>query len=546
MRGPMLALRAAFDEIQIGIGLLDSNMRAQFINRAFRNMWQVPDAMASRNPSFVSLMYHGRDTKAYQVAAAELDAYVAERVRLVKSGEMAPLNLRQSNGEVLQMQCAVLPNGGRMLSYTTITEIVRHSDELESLRNALENVDEGIVLLDRDFNVQFLNGKMRRFWDLTPADAAKRPAYADLVARAAPAYDHASTPFDLSSFVAKRVAAVREPDPAGPDLRTADGRHIRVHCVKLENSGRLLTYCDVSDLVRNAEQLEKLATIDSMTGLYNRWHFLALARAEWGRFQRYHRPLAVLMIDIDHFKTVNDRYGHAVGDEALTSVANACLEGKRASDIVGRLGGEEFAIVLPETDLGQARTVADRICRNIAAQQLRTNGLHFQVTVSIGFAAATVSMSGFEALLNAADQALYQAKSKGRNCTVSWSPPTAGASSFNSPSVASKQSKHYEMLMLYRQVIPWCAKYLTSLLNETPVAVLVLVGTLISVSRTMGYILNYRLSTCCLQLIESCFRKTLVRLSVAFPALRSSPVRSRAKPAVRSVPKFGCMLSLLM
>jgi len=163
MREPMLALRAAFDEIQIGIVLLDSNLRAQFINRAFRKMWRVPDAMASRNPSFVSLMYHGRDTNAYQVPAAELDAYVVERVRLVKSGEMAPLNLRQSNGEVLQMQCAVLPNGGRMLSYTTITEIVRHSDELENLRNALESVDEGIVLLDPDFKVQFLNEKMRKF-----------------------------------------------------------------------------------------------------------------------------------------------------------------------------------------------------------------------------------------------------------------------------------------------------------------------------------------------------------------------------------------------
>ena len=81
MRQPMLALRAAFDEIQIGIVLLDSNLRAQFINRAFRKMWRVPDAMASRNPSFVSLMYHGRDTNAYQVPAAELDAYVVERVR---------------------------------------------------------------------------------------------------------------------------------------------------------------------------------------------------------------------------------------------------------------------------------------------------------------------------------------------------------------------------------------------------------------------------------------------------------------------------------
>jgi diguanylate cyclase (GGDEF)-like protein len=425
VRGPMLSLRAAFDEIEIGIVLLDGNMRAQFINRAFRKMWNVPGAMASRNPSFVSLMYHGRDTNAYQVPAAGMDAYVAERVRLVKAGAIAPVNLRRSDGEVLLVQCAVLPNGGRMLSYTIVTEIARRSDELEGLRNALENVDEGIVLLDADLNVQFLNQKMRKFWDLTPEQAASKPAYADLVAKAARAYHHTTTSFDLKAFVARRVAAVRDPDADAPNLRTADGRHIRVHCLKLENNGRLLTYHDVSDLVRNAEQLEKLATTDAMTGLYNRGHFLSLAKAEWSRFQRYCRPLSVLMIDIDHFKMVNDRYGHAVGDEALISVADACRKGKRDPDIVGRLGGEEFAILLPETDLSQARVVADRLVKNVAGHGLTAHSVHFHVTVSIGFAAASLSMAGFEALLHAADQALYQAKSSGRNCSVAWSPPIA-------------------------------------------------------------------------------------------------------------------------
>ncbi len=162
-----------------------------------------------------------------------------------------------------------------------------------------------------------------------------------------------------------------------------------------------------------------------MTGLANRRHFMALAAAEWSRFQRYYRPLSVLMIDVDHFKSVNDRYGHAVGDDALIAVANACLEGKRSSDIVGRIGGEEFAMLLPETDLYQARIVADRICKAVAASTLRAGEVHFKVTASIGFAAATVSMPGFEALLNAADQALYQAKEQGRNRVVGWSPPPA-------------------------------------------------------------------------------------------------------------------------
>jgi PleD family two-component response regulator len=185
--------------------------------------------------------------------------------------------------------------------------------------------------------------------------------YAELIAKAPHAKDRDVTPDQLSAFFAGRVAAVRAASEPVRDVRTTDGRHIRAHCTVTENGGRMLTYCDVTDLVRNAEQLEKLATTDSMTGLYNRRHFLATAEAEWGRFQRYHRPLSMLMLDIDHFKQVNDRYGHAVGDKAIVSVAGACTDGKRNSDLVGRLGGEEFAILLPETDIAQASIVADRI-----------------------------------------------------------------------------------------------------------------------------------------------------------------------------------------
>ena len=233
------------------------------------------------------------------------------------------------------------------------------------------------------------------------------------------------TPDQLDAFYASRVAAVRDGSEPLRDLRTTDGRNVRAHCALLKNGGRMLTYCDVTDLVRNAQQMEELATIDSMTGLYNRRHFWALAAAEWSRFQRYYRPLSVLMIDVDHFKAVNDRYGHAVGDEALVAVANACREGKRSSDIVGRLGGEEFAMLLPETDLDQAKIVAERVRQNVAASALQADGVHFNVTASVGFAAATVSMPGFEALLHAADQALYQAKAEGRNRTVAWSPAPA-------------------------------------------------------------------------------------------------------------------------
>ena len=423
VRGQMLALRAALDEIEVGVVLLDHELRSQFINRAFRRMWALPDAVADRNPPFITLMYHGRDTNAYQIPADQLDAYVAERLRRVRDGVTTPIDLRRTNGEIVRMECAVLPDGGRMLSYTDVTDIVRHSDQLERLRYALDNVSEGVVLLDADLNAQFINKKMRTFWGVTDEQAASHPPYASLIANGPSARDRGMTQDELEAFFAGRVAAVRSGSEPLRDLKTTDGRHIRAHCDVLQNDGRMLTYCDVTDLVRNAEQLERLATINSMTGLYNRGHFLNQAAAEWSRSQRYQRPLSMLMVDIDHFKQVNDRYGHAVGDETIVAVAGACAKGKRQSDIVGRLGGEEFAILLPETELAQATIVADRLCKAIAEHVMMAHEVQFKVTASIGIAAASVSMSGLDALMRAADQALYQAKAQGRNCVVQWSPP---------------------------------------------------------------------------------------------------------------------------
>jgi diguanylate cyclase (GGDEF)-like protein len=425
MRGQMLALRSALDEIQIGVVLLDRDLRAQIINRAFRQMWKLPDQIADSKPAFAALMYHGRDTHAYQVTPSDLDAYVANRVNMVQAGDTTALDLRRSNGEVIRMQCAVLPNGGRMLSYTVVTDIVRHADELEVLRNALDNNSDGVMLLDSDLKALFLNKKVRDYFGVTVEQVAAQPSYGELIANAPHAKDHGVPAEQLDEFFESRVETVRSATPAIRDALTPDGRRIRVHCAVTASGGRMITYCDVTDLIRNAELLEKLATTDSMTSLYNRRHFLTLAGAEWSRFQRYQRPLSMLMIDIDHFKSVNDRYGHAVGDQAIISVATACQHNKRNSDVVGRLGGEEFAILLPETDQAQAAVVAERIRESIAGHMLSAQDVQFALTISVGIAAATVSMSGTDALLRAADQALYQAKSEGRNRLAYWSPPPA-------------------------------------------------------------------------------------------------------------------------
>ena len=122
-------LSAALDQVDIGIVLLDSDTRAEFINRAFRQYFALSDEKADSKPPFIALMYHGRDTGAYEMPEEELRAFIAQRTEMMRVGDSTPININLSDGQVLRFSCTALPDGGRMLSYTPVTELVRHTDD---------------------------------------------------------------------------------------------------------------------------------------------------------------------------------------------------------------------------------------------------------------------------------------------------------------------------------------------------------------------------------------------------------------------------------
>ena len=121
-------LSAALDKVDIGIVLLDAETRAEFINRAFREYFAVPDEIADARPPFIALMYHGRDTGAFELPEDELGTFIAQRMEMVRVGDATPINVALRSGEVLRFVCTALPDGGRMLSYTPVTDLVRHTD----------------------------------------------------------------------------------------------------------------------------------------------------------------------------------------------------------------------------------------------------------------------------------------------------------------------------------------------------------------------------------------------------------------------------------
>ncbi len=162
--------------------------------------------------------------------------------------------------------------------------------------------------------------------------------------------------------------------------------------------------------------MQKQAVTDALTGLYNRRGLFELGQREVERAHRFGRPLTAIMIDLDHFKRVNDRFGHYTGDQVLVEIARRCLELLRKVDLLGRYGGEEFAILLPETDVEVAVEIAERLRAEIAATTVGTDRTDIHVTISLGVAPLTDDIEDLAGLLDAADGAMYMAKQAGRNC----------------------------------------------------------------------------------------------------------------------------------
>ncbi len=168
--------------------------------------------------------------------------------------------------------------------------------------------------------------------------------------------------------------------------------------------------------VQHEAELIRMARYDELTGVYNRRYLIERLTEETLRAGRYGSPLCILMIDVDHFKRINDTYGHIVGDTVLATVAGLLHETVRATDITGRYGGEEFCIVLTETDLAGGHNVAERLRERIAARTFTApDGGSFHVTCSIGLAQFDRHLEDIVGFLELADRALYDAKTSGRD-----------------------------------------------------------------------------------------------------------------------------------
>ncbi len=174
----------------------------------------------------------------------------------------------------------------------------------------------------------------------------------------------------------------------------------------------------VAIAIQNAElftESQRLATTDGLTGVYNRRHFFALAQAEFNRAHRYKRPLSALFLDFDDFKQINDQYGHPVGDKVLRAAIDLCREQLRDIDIIGRYGGDEFIVLLTETEQKAVCVVAERLCQAVSEMRVPIHKGSIQITMSVGLAGMDENTPDLDTLIARADQAAYAAKEAGGN-----------------------------------------------------------------------------------------------------------------------------------
>jgi diguanylate cyclase (GGDEF)-like protein len=326
---------------------------------------------------------------------------------------------------------------------------------LAALGEALDLVDCGFMLLDQDMQVRFisetfaqltgieqrLNGDIRLrdlFGPHWEAEIRCRPVAGvmlDLPEARHLAIGCRATSEGYLLSCSRLSALAIEPQPPLPgeeDRLCADLRFDKE--VLEDQAAHLASLAEESDAnARRAEkakrelkreivrrrqleaELQRLATTDPLTGAFNRRQIFALGRQVLRRLRRSKQAFGLLMIDIDHFKMINDRHGHPVGDAALKHVVHCLRAGLRQTDLIGRVGGEEFAIMLPTTTIDDALRVAERLRTRVATKALKQGSTTICMTISIGLAMARQTDHSLEQIIARADTQLYRAKEGGRN-----------------------------------------------------------------------------------------------------------------------------------
>ncbi|NER59174.1 GGDEF domain-containing protein [Pseudomonas sp. MAFF212428] len=303
--------------------------------------------------------------------------------------------------------------------------------EFHWLLSIVQSIDVGVVVLDRDNRVQVWNTFMENRSGVQPRDAYNQCFFSLFPDIDREWFSHkvdsvATLGTPAFTIWEQRPYLVRfknyQPITGQADFMYQNTTWLPLRSTDSEIHHICLVIYDVTDVATNRHQLQaanaqlqRLSSTDCLTGLYNRGHWEQSLKLAHARNLRYGNPTSLVMLDIDHFKRVNDTYGHQAGDEVIKQVARLVREQVRDSDVAGRYGGEEFGVLLPDTDRAGAQVFAERLRQAAEGLDVVHEGQRIRFTISLGVADMSRPSSTHAELIAWADQALYASKHAGRN-----------------------------------------------------------------------------------------------------------------------------------
>jgi diguanylate cyclase (GGDEF)-like protein len=347
----LTALAGALDQVDIGILLLDRDLRIRFCNRRQREIFGFPIELLTPGMTFREMLYQTRATSRITAPAEDLPADHDMREAEVRAGTILPTHIDLNDGTRLLFACKACPDGGRILTFVDVSRELR-VEELD----AMEQINA---------ELRFNNETME---------------------------DHAAQLASLAEATDESARRVEEAKQA-LEREMIERRQLEA-------------------------RLRRMASTDGLTGALNRSGFLALSQSELDQRADEDSSMALMMLDVDHFKAINDRHGHAGGDLALRHLVTALGSRIRRGDLLGRLGGEEFAILLPAVAPPEAARLAERLVAHIAASPVTYGPGVIEMTISVGLTMTNATDRSIERVIARADDALYRAKESGRNRVV--------------------------------------------------------------------------------------------------------------------------------
>jgi diguanylate cyclase (GGDEF)-like protein/PAS domain S-box-containing protein len=321
-----------------------------------------------------------------------------------------------------------------MVILRVITDRKKAEELVAYHANILKNVNDVIIDTDANFNIRYWNQAAERTFGWKAEEVIGRPA-AQVLRTAFSEGEREESIRQISQtgtwkgevtqftkdgqavFIDANIMLVKDQEGKVTGYVTAN-RDISKRKQMEEKLRQSVAATEAAnlELQQALEREQNLSRTDSLTGLFNRRHFFTLAEHEFKVAKRYNSTLSISIFDLDHFKHVNDRWGHQVGDEVLKHISRIVQSQLRESDILARYGGEEFILLMPNSNAKEAEHVAERIRASIAAYHIQQTNTVQRVTVSMGVAALTAEVASLDHLIRHADWALYKAKESGRDC----------------------------------------------------------------------------------------------------------------------------------